>query len=117
MSMEDTPWGAEQVILSTALEISGGTTDIGVRKLQIDGDEMTDVHRHRHKHELLVVDEGLVEVQVGDDLHELGAGDTQVIEAGTPHQLQNLESSVAHLTEIGIPFDPDDHEVIQDPYR
>lgn len=116
MSAHDMPWGAERLILSTDIELGGLHDTLAVRKVELDAEEMTSLHRHHHKNELLVVDTGLVEIQVDDDFHELGPGEAHFIEAGTPHQLQNLDDDVAEITEINFPFDVDDVVHIEDPY-
>jgi transcriptional regulator with XRE-family HTH domain len=44
-----------------------------------------------------VVIQGSVRVQVGDQLYELGEGDTIYIPAGLPHNVQNVDETVAVL--------------------
>ncbi len=116
MGETDTPWGSEELIMSTAASFSAEHGSLALRRLRIDADEMTTVHRHRHVNKVVFVEEGLIELQVDDDVVELGDGDAHFIEAGTAHQLQNVDSRVAEILEIGFPFDPDDEVVEDDPY-
>lgn len=114
--MEDMPWGAEELVLTTEMEIEGMYAEVGLRRVQIDNDEMTAFHRHTGRNEILHVTSGLVEVRLADDYAELEEGDARFIEAGEPHQVQNIGGGVAELVEIGLPFDPEDVEFIEDPY-
>lgn len=116
MNVEDTAWGTERVIITTGYALDGAEGTLAVKKVEIDGEEMTEFHRHAHKHEIVFVEEGLVEIRLEDDYIELEGGDAHVIEAGQPHQIQNLEDRVAEIVEVGFPFSPDDITVVEDPY-
>lgn len=116
MNIEDTAWGTERIIITTGYTLDGHEGTLGVKKVEIDGEEMTTFHHHDHKHEIVFVEEGLVELRLDEDYVELEGGDAHVIEAGEPHQLQNLEDRVAEIVEVGFPFDPDDIDHIEDPY-
>lgn len=116
MDRPDVPWGTEAILADTEVDFDGAFGNLCVKRVAIDTDEMTDFHQHQEKHELLVVEDGLVEIRFEDDYAEVEAGDTHFIEAGTPHQVQNIGGGVAELLEIGFPFDPADRTVIEDPY-
>lgn len=116
MNVEDTPWGTERVIITTGYDLDGTDGTLSVKKVEIDGEEMTTFHTHAHKHEIVFVEDGLIEIRLEDDYVELEGGDAHVIEAGEAHQIQNLDSRVAEIVEVGFPFAPDDHTVLEDPY-
>lgn len=111
------PWGAEEAIITSQLETDGDGSTIALRKVEIDRDEMTAYHRHRRRNEIILVQNGIVELRTADDYHELDDGGAFFIEAGQPHQIQNIDDRVAELVEIVVPFDADDVEMIEDPYR
>lgn len=114
--MNDTPWGAEKILLNTEVDFDGAFGDLNVRKVELDTDEMTSFHRHREKNEIVVLEDGLVEIRMDDDYFELEAGDAHFIENGEAHQLQNIGGGVAKVVEIGFPFDPEDIDRLEDPY-
>ncbi|MDY6765999.1 MAG: cupin domain-containing protein [Candidatus Nanohaloarchaea archaeon] len=112
--MEDMPWGAEDVVLTT--DVDSGDGALAVRRVHIDRDEMTAYHYHRHRNEIVFVQEGLLEIRLEDDYAEVGENGAFFIEAGEPHQLQNIDDSVTEVLEIAMPFSPDDVEMLEDPY-
>lgn len=117
MGLNDTPWGAEELVLNTEVDFDGVYGNLSVRRVEIDTDEMTAFHRHKDKNEILFLEQGLVEIRTADDYHELEEGDAYFIENGEPHQIQNVGGTVAKLVEINFPFEPSDHEEIEDPYE
>jgi len=116
MAMNDMPWGAETIVLNTEVDFDGAYGDLALRRLEIDTDEMTTFHRHEDKNEVLVLEQGLVEIRTEDDYHELAEGEAHFIENGEPHQIQNIGGEIATIVEINFPFDPEDVTHIEDPY-
>ncbi len=112
----DRPWGAEEIVLNTEVDFDGSYGDLCLKRVELDTEEMTDYHRHKRKNEILFLEQGLVEIRMADDYHELDEGAAHFIEAGEPHQIQNIGGSVARLVEISFPFDPDDAEALENPY-
>ncbi len=110
------PWGAEALVMNTEVDFDGAFGNLCIRKLEIDTDEMTTFHRHEDKNEVLFLEQGLIEIRMDDDYHELEDGDAHFIENGEPHQIQNIGGDIAHVVEISFPFDPDDIDHIEDPY-
>lgn len=116
MGQADTPWGSERIVLNTEVDFNGAMGDLAVRRVEIDTEEMTTYHLHRQKNEILFLEQGLVEVRLEDDYAELEEGEAHFIEPGETHQIQNIGGEVATIIEIGFPFDPDDEDVVEDPY-
>ncbi|MDY6776620.1 MAG: cupin domain-containing protein [Candidatus Nanohaloarchaea archaeon] len=114
--LEDVPWGAEELVMSSDLEFDGEVENLAVKRVEIENDEMTAYHRHREKNEIVLVKSGLVEIRLEDDYSEVGEGEAHFIEAGNDHQLQNIGGGVAEIVEIGFPFNPDDVVMVEDPY-
>ncbi|MCJ7479408.1 MAG: cupin domain-containing protein [Candidatus Nanohaloarchaeota archaeon QJJ-7] len=117
MGMEDMPWGAEELVMTSEMEFGGELGTLALRKVAIDRDEMTAYHFHRHRNELVYVEEGLLEIRLEDDYIELEEGETFFIEADEMHQLQNIDNQVVRLLEIGFPFDTEDVVMVKDPYE
>ncbi len=116
MTGQDTPWGAQETILNTAISMGGESQSLLLRKLQIENEEMTPVARHKSGNVIIYVEDGAIDLQVGEDFYELEDGDGHYIEAGEKHQIENLDATVTTVMQIIIPFDPDDMEIIEDPY-
>ncbi|MFB6295026.1 MAG: cupin domain-containing protein [Candidatus Nanohaloarchaea archaeon] len=112
--MRDMPWGAEELVMTTDVDTGG---DLALRRVHIDHDEMTAYHYHRDRDEIVFVQDGLLEIRLEDDYAEVEGGEAFFIEAGEPHQLQNIDDQVVEVLEIGVPFDPDDVEMVEDPYE
>ncbi|MFB6265721.1 MAG: cupin domain-containing protein [Candidatus Nanohaloarchaea archaeon] len=117
MDMEDMPWGAEELLMTSELEFGGDRGTLALRKVAIDRDEMTAYHFHRRRNELVYVENGLLEIRLDDDYAEVEEGGSFFIEAGETHQLQNISGEVVELLEIGFPFDPEDVDMVEDPYE
>ncbi|MDY6770076.1 MAG: cupin domain-containing protein [Candidatus Nanohaloarchaea archaeon] len=107
------PWGAEELVLTTET----GDGMLALRKAAIDRDEMTAYHYHRDRDEIVFIQSGLLEIRLEDDYAEVEEGDAFFIEAGEPHQLQNIDDQVVTVLEIGTGFDPDDVVMVEDPYE
>lgn len=116
MSRTDTPWGAEEIVLNTNISLGEEKGDIALRKLLIDAEEITPLEKHRKTNTLLYVTKGAIELEVDSNFFQLEEGDGHAIEAGKPHQIQNLDEAVTKVMQIMVPFDPDDIEILEDPY-
>lgn len=117
MTEEDTPWGSEEIIMTSGIDFSGDIGLLSLRRVRIDIDEMTAYHFHRHRNELVFIQSGLVEIRMENDYTEVGSGEAHFIEAEETHQLQNVGGDVAELLEISFPFDVDDVVMVEDPYE
>lgn len=115
--MQDTPWGAEELVLTSDIEVGGEFDTIALRRIAVEHDEMTSYHVHREQNELLFVQNGLVEIREEDDYAEVEEGEAFFIAAGEPHQIQNIDDEVVELVQLYLPFDPDDITRIEDPYE
>lgn len=116
MGKSDRPWGAEETVLSSNIFMEADNGDLVVKKLYLDAEEMTPVERHLNTNTIIYVQEGAIDLQADDDFFELEEGDGHFLEAGTPHQIENLDQDVTVLLRISFPFDPDDVDILEDPY-
>lgn len=117
MGRIDKPWGYEDQVLMTQLEVGETRGMLGMRKLVINGDEMTSYSLHEEQTDIIYLQEGNVVVRLEDGMKELEKGNAMVIRAGQRHQLQNIDSSVAEVLEISFPYRPEDITRIEDPYE
>lgn len=101
----------------TQLEVGEKTGMLGMRKLVINGDEMTSYSYHENQTDIIYLQEGTVVVRLEDGMKELEKGNALVIRAGQKHQLQNIDSEVAEVLEISFPYRPEDIERVEDPYK
>ena len=90
--------------------------DIVLKKKRIDSGEMTEREVHRQTNTIIYVNDGAIELRSGDDFYELEEGEAHFVEAGNQHQIENLMDAVTEILQISFPYDPDDVDVIQDPY-
>ncbi len=116
MGRIEKPWGYEEHILTTQVEIGGERGMLGIRKLVINSDEMTSYARHENQVDIIYLEEGSAILRIEEDLEELKKGKASIIRSGEKHQLQNIDSEVAEVLEISFPYRPDDIERIEDPY-
>lgn len=117
MGRIDKPWGYEDQVLMTQMELGEQTGMLGIRKLVINGDEMTSYAVHETQTDIIYLQEGTVVVRMEDGMKELEKGNALVVRSGQKHQLQNIDSKVAEVLEISFPYRPEDIERIEDPYR
>jgi len=117
MGVVDKPWGYEDLIFTTQIEHKGDYKTLAVKKIVINGDEMTSYHTHKRVNEVLYVNQGLVEIRTDDDVIELEQGEAYFLEEGEAHQIQNITGEVVEVIEVAFPFDPDDYSRLEDPYR
>jgi len=116
MTQRDTPWGAEEIALNTDVYIEQNHSNLVVKKAMLDAEELTAVERHKNANVIIYVLSGAVDLKVGSEFYELEDGEAHFVEANTPHQIENLDDSVTSVLRIMFPFDPDDVEVLEDPY-
>jgi len=117
MGLIDKPWGYEDQVLMTQMELGEQTGMLGIRKLVLNGDEMTSYAVHETQTDIIYLQEGTVVVRMEDGMKELEKGNALVVRSGQRHQLQNIDSKVAEVLEISFPYRPEDIERIEDPYR
>lgn len=116
MSKTDTPWGAEDLALNTDIHMDEDHGNLVVKKTMLDAEEMTPVERHINSNIIIYVLDGAIDLKVGDEFYELEEGEAHFVERGIPHQIENLDDAVTSVLRIIFPFDPDDVEVLEDPY-
>lgn len=102
--------------LNTDIHIENEHSNLVVKRLSLDASEMTPLERHHHANTVLYVLSGAINLQVDNDFYELEANEAHFIEAGKPHQIENLDADVTELLRISFPFNPDDVEILDDPY-
>ncbi len=116
MGRIEKPWGYEEHILSTQVDIGDRTGMLGIRRLVINADEMTSYSYHEEQVDILYLEEGNIVIRKEDDMKDLQRGRAMVIRAGEEHQLQNIGSEVAEVLEISFPYIPEDIVRVEDPY-
>ncbi len=110
------PWGYEDQILITQVDIGDRTGMLGIRRLVINADEMTSYSYHEEQSDILYLEEGNVVIRKEGDMEDLEEGNALIIRSGQKHQIQNIGSDVARILEISFPYRPDDITRIEDPY-
>lgn len=116
MGRIEKPWGYEEHILSTQVDLGDRTGMLGIRRLVINADEMTSYSYHEEQVDILYLEEGNIVIRKEDDMKDLQRGRAMVIRAGEEHQLQNIGSEVAEVLEISFPYIPEDIIRVEDPY-
>lgn len=117
MGKIDKPWGYEDQVLMTQVDVGDTTGMLGIRKLVINAEEMTSYSYHERQADIVYLEKGEVTVRVDDDYEELEKGNAKVIRSGQKHQLQNIGSEVAEVLEISFPYVPEDLTRVEDPYE
>lgn len=116
MGRIDKPWGYEDQVLMTQVDIGERTGMLGIRRLVIDAEEMTSYSYHDQQSDIIYLEEGDVTVRKDDDLKELEKGKAMTIRSGEKHQIQNIGGDVAKVLEISFPYLPEDIHRVEDPY-
>lgn len=116
MGRIEKPWGYEEHVLTTQVDVEGENGMLGIRRLVINADEMTSYSFHREQTDVVYLEQGSAVLRIEGNLEELEKGKARVIRTGEKHQIQNIDSSVAEILEISFPYKPDDIERIEDPY-
>lgn len=117
MERIDKPWGYEQPVIATQVEIGGKTGMLGMRLLVINADEMTSYSFHKEQSDVLYVQEGEIVLRKEEEMKNLSKEEAEIVRAGENHQLQNISGEVARILEVSFPYRPDDIERLEDPYK
>ncbi len=116
MGRIEKPWGYEEQILTTQVDIGGERGMLGIRKLVINSDEMTSYAVHETQADIIYLEEGSATLRVEGELKELEKDNASIVRSGEKHQIQNIDSHVAEVLEISFPYRPEDIERVEDPY-
>jgi mannose-6-phosphate isomerase-like protein (cupin superfamily) len=117
MGRIDKPWGYEEQVLMTQVDVGDQVGMLGIRRLVIDADEMTSYAYHDKQADILYLEEGNVVIRHEEDMKDLEEENAIVIRSGENHQIQNIDDSVAKVLEISFPYIPDDLTRVEDPYE
>ena len=116
MSRIEKPWGYEDQILVSQVDVGKETGMLGIRKLVIDAHEMTSKAVHQKQADIIYLEKGTATVVIDGKMHELQKGEAKLVRSGQEHQIQNAGQEVAEVLEISFPYRPEDIERIEDPY-
>lgn len=117
MGTIDKPWGYEEQILATQVEIGDETGMLGFRKIVVNSDEMTSYSYHEQQQDIIYLEEGSAILRTEDGMEKLEKGEAKIVRSGTRHQIQNIQGEPAILLEISFPYRPDDIVRVEDPYE
>ena len=117
MGRIDKPWGYEEQVLMTQVDVGDQTGMLGIRRIVIDADEMTSYAYHERQADIIYLEEGNVVIRHEEDMKDLKDGKAIVIRSGERHQIQNIDSEVAKVLEISFPYVPGDITRVEDPYE
>lgn len=117
MGRIEKPWGYEDQVLMTQVDVGGKTGMLGIRRIVLNGDEMTSYAYHDEQADIVYLEEGTVVVRKDDEMIDLEKNDALVIRSGEKHQIQNIDSRVAKVLEISFPYVPEDIIRVEDPYE
>jgi len=112
----DKPWGYEEQVLMTQVDVGEKVGMLGIRRLVIDKDEMTSYSYHEEQSDIIYLEEGDVSIRKEGDNEDLEKGKATVLRSGEKHQIQNVGNTVARVLEISFPYDPTDLNRVEDPY-
>jgi transcriptional regulator with XRE-family HTH domain len=74
-----------------------GHLEVFIGELDVGGSSGDDQYSHGDSQELLVVLDGSVSLELGDELHELDRGDSIEYRSSTPHRIANTGDDVAEV--------------------
>jgi len=117
MGRIDKPWGYEDQVLMTQVDVGDRTGMLGIRRLVINGEEMTSYAYHEEQSDIMYLEKGNIVVRREGEMEDLEEGEAKVIRSGQKHQIQNIGSEVAEVLEISFPYRPEDITRIEDPYK
>jgi transcriptional regulator with XRE-family HTH domain len=80
-----------------------GQLEVFVGELDVGGSTGTEPYAHGDSEELLIVQSGHVQLELGDDVHELEDGDSIDYRSSTPHRVVNLGDEPAAVIWIISP--------------
>ncbi len=110
------PWGYEEQVLMTQVDVGEKVGMLGIRRLVINVEEMTSYAYHEEQSDIIYLEEGDVSIRKEGDHQDLEKGKAMVLRSGEKHQIQNIGTNVARVLEISFPYDPADLNRIEDPY-
>lgn len=116
MGRIEKPWGYEEQVLMTQVDVGDRAGMLGIRRLVIDADEMTSYSVHEEQSDIIYLEEGNAQVRKESGTQKLEKGNAIVIRSGEKHQIQNIDTQVAKVLEISFPYKPEDLKRIEDPY-
>lgn len=117
MGRIEKPWGYEDQVLMTQVDVGDKTGILGMRRLVINAQEMTSYSYHNEQADIIYLEEGNIVVRRDGDLENLDADEAMVVRSGQRHQIQNIGSEVARVLEISFPYIPEDIVRVEDPYQ
>ncbi len=110
------PWGYEEQVLMTQVDVGDKTGMLGIRIAVINTDEMTSYSYHEEQSDILYLEEGEVVLRLEDDIEELEPGKAKIVRSEQKHQIQNIGTEPARVLTISFPYIPDDRHLVEDPY-
>lgn len=116
MGRIDKPWGYEDQVLMTQVDVGDRAGMLGIRRLVINTEEMTSYAYHEEQSDIVYLEEGDVTVRIDGEVEELEKGKAMVIRSEQKHQIQNVGDDVAEVLEISFPYIPEDVNRVEDPY-
>ena len=117
MGKIEKPWGYEEQVLMTQVDVGEQVGMLGIRRLVINADEMTSYSYHDKQADIIYLEKGNIVLRHEDDMKELEKGNAKVVRSGEKHQLQNIDDQVAEVLEISFPYTPGDITRVEDPYE
>lgn len=111
------PWGYEEQVLMTQVDVGDRVGMLGIRRLVINADEMTSYSYHNEQADIIYLEEGDISVRKEGDHKDLEKGNAMVIRSEEKHQIHNIGTEVAKILEISFPYDPGDIVRVEDPYE
>lgn len=117
MGRIEKPWGYEEQVLVTQVDVGGERGMLGIRRLVLNSDEMTSYALHETQADIIYLEEGEAILRIEGKMEDLEKGEARVIRSGDKHQIQNIDSQVAEILEVSFPYRPEDIKRIEDPYN
>lgn len=116
MGKIEKPWGYEEQVLMTQVDVGDQVGMLGIRRLVINADEMTSYSYHESQADIIYLEKGNIVLRHEGDMKELEKGNAKVVRSEEKHQLQNIDDEVAEVLEISFPYKPGDITRVEDPY-
>ena len=117
MGKVEKPWGYEDQVLMTQVDVGDKVGMLGIKRLVINADEMTSYSYHENQADIVYLEEGSAVVRHEGDMKDLEKGKAMVIRSEEKHQIQNIDDKVAKILEISFPYQPEDITRVEDPYE
>lgn len=116
MGKIEKPWGFEEQVLMTQVDVGDRTGMLGIHRVVLNTDEMTPYTYHEEQSDIIYLEEGDISIKKEGSHEELEKGKAMVIRSGEKHQFQNIGSTVAKILRISFPYIPEDTIQVDDPY-